>query len=311
MKSLRSTTAMVAWLTLLWGCAYFPPLPTPRGTGARAVHEIDSGAIAESSGLVRSRTHPDVFWTHNDSGDRPRLFAISPAGETLAEFHVEGASHVDWEDIAIDDAGNLWVADFGNNAGRRRDLVVYRVPEPDPAERTGVARADRRLRFRYADQTAHPQGDRHDFDAEALFWLEGALYIFTKHRSAPSTTLYLLPDTPSPEERALDPHLELDLGSDAGSVFGTITGADVTPDGRFVALLTYRGIHVFETSGRPPLPHAPVARIRLDPRRTRQVESIAWDGEALVFGNEQRRLFRIPDPLDPELDRYPSPGAPE
>ena len=30
--------------------------------------------LRESSGLGISRTRPGVFWTHNDSGDRPRLY---------------------------------------------------------------------------------------------------------------------------------------------------------------------------------------------------------------------------------------------
>ena len=59
--------------------------------------------INEASGLAASRLHPGVLYTHNDSGDRARIFAVdSESGETLAEYDVArpGANH-DWEDMAV------------------------------------------------------------------------------------------------------------------------------------------------------------------------------------------------------------------
>jgi hypothetical protein len=301
---------------LLWvlGCSFVPPLPPPkldaRGAGADwAVQRIASPQIGESSGLVKSRTHPGVFWTHNDSGDEPRIFAITARGELIREIPVEGARNVDWEDIAIDDAGHLYLADVGNNLNRRRHLKVYRVPEPDPFDPGSVARADRVLPFRYADQRGFPQWRRLDFDAEALFWMEGALYLLTKHHSDRASTLYRLDPRPEPSggEVALEPLARLSLGG--GRVFGIdplggVTGADLHPDGRRLAVLSYRALLVFErVDGAPAF--RPLHRIALDPRRTRLAESVAWDGDALIFGNEQRSLFRIPDPLDPSLAHYP------
>ncbi len=32
--------------------------------------------IDELSGIVKSRTYPDVYWVHNDSGDEARIFAV-------------------------------------------------------------------------------------------------------------------------------------------------------------------------------------------------------------------------------------------
>jgi hypothetical protein len=55
------------------------------------------------------------------------------------------------------------------------------------------------------------------------------------------------------------------------------------------------------------VPDGPVARIELDAQQTRQAESLAWDAGALVFGNEQRSLFRLESPLTPSLWRYPGP----
>ena len=77
---------------------------------------IDSDEIVESSGIIRSKKYPGVFWTHNDSGDSARIFAISEDGKIIKPkwfkgeykgIEVVNATHIDWEDIATDRAGNL------------------------------------------------------------------------------------------------------------------------------------------------------------------------------------------------------------
>lgn len=294
---------VAAALVATVACAgYTPPQLDPALGAEWTVHRIDAQAIAESSGLVASRTHSGVFWTHNDSGDVARLFAIDATGALIGEFRVAGATHRDWEDIAADDAGHLYVGDFGNNANDRRDLVVYRIPEPDPFAGGGAARADRVLRFRYADQDAYPDPEQRNFDAEALFWMDGALYLFTKHRSDTGTKLYRLPATTAGEERALEPVARFVLPSDKRA--HQVTAADYQlADRGLLALLTFGAIYLFEREDESGALFRPIHRIALTPRRIGQVESLAWDGDALLFGNEQRALFRIPDPL--AIERYP------
>src|SRR3954467_6080334 len=60
-------------------------------------------AIREASGIVQSRRFPGIFWTHNDSGNPPALFAVRPDGSEDSEYSV-GAPNVDWEDIPLDAA---------------------------------------------------------------------------------------------------------------------------------------------------------------------------------------------------------------
>jgi len=96
------------------------------------VGTIQDPAIVESSGLVASRRYPGVFWTHNDSGSAPVIFAINQRGQALGRFPVQRVSVVDLEDIAIDGNGRLYLADIGAD-GRSRDRVaVYRIREPNP-----------------------------------------------------------------------------------------------------------------------------------------------------------------------------------
>src|SRR6185369_7731999 len=97
---------------------------------------IKDKSIIESSGLVASRTRPGAYWTHNDSGDGPFIYAINTLGDTLAGFRVAGANARDWEDISIAPGSQpnksyLYIGDLGDNSEARSDIAVYRVPEPD------------------------------------------------------------------------------------------------------------------------------------------------------------------------------------
>ena len=100
--------------------------------GQFKVGRLDHKLIPESSGLIASRKHPDVFWTHNDSGNAPELFAVTREGKLLATYMLN-VRNTDWESITADDEGHLYVGDTGNNEHRRDRVFVYRVDEPDPA----------------------------------------------------------------------------------------------------------------------------------------------------------------------------------
>jgi hypothetical protein len=265
--------------------------------GAIETLKLKSKRISEPSGLVASGTHEGVFWTHSDSGDEPRIFAIDRSGALLGEFPISGATHVDWEDIASDGKGHLYLADIGNNDSDRRDLVVYRVREPDPRSGPPALPVERALRFRYANQTIGKSPG--NFDAEALVWFGGSLYLFTKERGNTKTSIYRLQDREGSEPQVIKPLGSLELGSPQMplKVLARATAASLSGDGKRLALLTYSGIHLFERGGEEFLPLRPLRRIPLDPLEAQQAESIAWDGSALLFGNEQGQLFRIADPL--------------
>src|SRR6516165_11844808 len=77
---------------------------------------LDVKAVPEASGIVKSRRYPGIFWVHNDSGNPPLLFAIRGDGCIVRQFRV-AVPNIDWEDIAIDDQGHLYVGDIGNIGG--------------------------------------------------------------------------------------------------------------------------------------------------------------------------------------------------
>lgn len=264
-----------------------------------------SDKILEPSGLVRSRRHPGVFWTHGDSGCPRVIHAVSGDGALVRSVLVEGGSCIDWEDIAADDEGNLYIADIGNNANRRRDLAIHRLPEPDP-NTASTARADRSYRFRYADQKAYPDPAQRNFDAEAIFWARGDLFLLTKHRGDHRTNLYRIPEEASEKEVELRPIGSFHVGGEGLKFGGMVTGADATPDGRHLAVLTYHALFVFErTEGLDPYLSNLVNRIDLDMERMQQIESVAWDGWSILIGNEDRELFRLANPFEKRKKPFP------
>lgn len=123
-----------------------PGAPSPSagvcgGCAAYADAEV-SGTVAskelvELSGLAASRRHDGVFYTHNDSGDRARFFAIDERAALRATYELAAVTATDVEDIAVGPcpAGAcVFLGDLGDNDERRAEVQVYRVPEPELAD---------------------------------------------------------------------------------------------------------------------------------------------------------------------------------
>ncbi|HEX9654102.1 MAG TPA: hypothetical protein VGA99_10350 [bacterium] len=251
-------------------------------------------AIAESSGFVKSRQFENVFWTHNDSGDLPRLFATTDHGELIRQATIAGAKNVDWEDITTDDAGNLYIGDIGNNDNERRDLTVYVIKEPDP-RKTGTVPLSKKIHFRYPDQTLFPDPQYKNFDSEALFWADGHLYLLTKHRSDRRTALYRFESLEDTQTQTLTRVGDFEVD-------GMVTGADASPDGAKLLVLCYEYIYLFEKprNGDNYLA-GNFKRMLIE---LRQSEGICFDGPSFLLTNEQRELFRIPESIFDTHDSF-------
>ena len=249
-----------------------------------------SSMIKESSGIVRGRINADVYWTHNDSGDAARLFAVTRDGVLIKPVWFEGdyegieiigASNIDWEDIAMDESGNVVIGAFGNNGNARRDLCLFLVPEPNPYEIT-MTRVGQQIRFHYPDQDSFPP-DQKNFDAEALFSYDNNYFILTKNRGDEKTKLYSFPKLKLFESNKLILDEEFDIE-------GLVTGADFSPEHSLLAVLTYDSIWLFEKE-KPSFLGGKHFRKKL--KGTKQCEAICFDGDNLIVTNEQGSLFEF------------------
>ena len=292
-------------LVLLSGCTvsslYMPP--GPFSADARileAAGHIDFHGIDESSALEKSCRFADTYWTLNDSGGGPRIFAIRSSGKVIKPdwvreyrgIQVDNATNIDWEDMALDGKGNLYIGDIGNNDSLRRNLAIYVLTEPDPKS-TDHTTVLRKIPFSYPDQHEFPPSKK-DFDAEALFWTRGHLYFLTKHRSNTLTKLYRFDTVDSNRDNPLTLVDSFDVG-------GMVTAADASDDGSLLAILTYHEVWLFELPDKGDT----LLRGRL-PIRARQCEGICFSGDLLLISNEERDIFAV---SLREIKRHPVSGG--
>jgi len=201
------------------------------GKGRELVKLADP-AINESSGLAAGRTNPGVFWTHNDSGDRPRVFAVAMSGQTLATITVTGATARDWEDMAsfsLNGRGVLLAADVGDNNAKRGLYVLYAFHEPrlDPRRR-GVGAAVRlaqKISFKYEDGP-------HNCESVGVDPTDQTIYLVSKV-GGKECKVYSLA---WPKRGQAGPHVARAV---ATLKIPTTTAMDISPDGLRAIVLTY------------------------------------------------------------------------
>jgi hypothetical protein len=237
--------------------------------------------IAESSGVAASRAHPGVFWTHNDSGWDPVIFAVDSSGAILTRVRVAGATNRDWEDIelAACSPGSadwcLFIGDIGDNNERHPRIGIYRIPEPDPRADTVSAPA---VIFR----ATYSDGPR---DAEALFVTDQGIHIINKGRSH-AIHVYLLPPPYRPGRTTVLTRLQ-QLAPPPTSVSAQVTAAAASPDQRRVVVRTYGELRFFEILGDTLTPVGrPAGLVAPEQRQGEGADFI--DDQRLVLTSEQQ-----------------------
>lgn len=250
----------------------------PEGPGLESLGRLDVARIPEASGVVASRRHPGVFWVHNDSGNPPLLFAIRADGRIVGQFRL-GVANVDWEDVAIDDQGRLYIGDIGNNGGRLPLRAIYRLNEPDPAKPLDRPIAASLATF-YNPTT--PAGR---FDAEAMILSGREMILVAKRHDGREAELLAVPlDPPAPILRPARPR---SIGRLAKFV-EPATGASVSRDGTLLAVCSETVARVYSMT--PDLPWPLVAETRY---ASRPIEGVAWDDRDLILVAEGGPLYRI------------------
>lgn len=199
---------------------------------------LKNRALDEASGVAASRTHPDVFYLHNDSGDSARLFVIDGHGGDLGVLEVAGADAVDWEDVAVgpcDSKSCIFIGDIGDNDTERESYDLYRLPEPARFVGDKPLTAER-FSFTYPDGP-------HDAETLLVHPTSGAVYIVTKvHHGASS--LFAFP-VPLKSGAVLTPIGE--LAPPEGNP--ALTGGDIHPEGDGVLLRSKNRLFFYELAG--------------------------------------------------------------
>lgn len=265
-------------------------------------------ALDEVSGMAASHAQPGLYWAHNDSGNEPKLILVRPNGERVASLKAEGAINTDWEDVAsftLDGRSYLLVADTGDNGGIRETLTLWVFEEPAAPKDGDSLRLAWKVDFRWQD------GAR-DCEAVAVDAARGEVLLISKKRVPPE--IYRLPLRPAAGMQIAEllgkiqgveqpSEADLKLNPVYGRYRSQITAADLSPNGRVLAILNYHSIYFLvrqpneawaDTLKRPPsqlrYPWLP------------QAEALAWsiDGRSLLVASEQQPYpilrFRVTPP---------------
>lgn len=195
--------------------------------------------LIETSGLQWAG---NSLWSFNDGGGQAAIYRIDTANGTIIQtIYLQGASNIDWEDIAFDGL-NFYIGDFGNNAnGARTDLTIYKFPFtsiPDPAifpVATIPSALIGQLTFSYSDQLQPPQAsaaNSTNFDCEAMLVDDGKIHLFSKRWLDNSCTHYVINDTVAGNYIA--------SAAETISTGFLVTAADKAPGQQLLVLLGYQ-----------------------------------------------------------------------
>jgi hypothetical protein len=270
MRAFLPAAAACAALALVCG----PALPAAADSGPSVAFRISDPRISESSGLAASRAHPGVYWTHNDSGDGPYVFAVDSHGKTLAKVTMRGIHARDVEAISLGPDGDLYVGDIGDNLdGTWPEVWIYRFHEPKDLHDQTVDVTRYEVRY---------QGGPRNAEALMVQPKTGRVYIASKHEDGGH--LYEGPAQLSTKG--------VNLFRPIADVPWVTDGA-FSPDGSRLVLRGYFWSTEYRwVNGLPQKPDS--LTVPMEP----QGESVTFttDGRTLMYGSEGKdsQVWRVP-----------------
>ncbi len=235
---------------------------------------MDNTEIDEASGMDMSNIHENMFWTHNDSGDKARLFLVNTRAQYVMSCTLQQGTNRDWEDIVVardpkSGTSRIFIADIGDNNAVYDYGKIYIIDEPEVQSGTDITVSNvDQIIFRYED------GQR---DAETLLVdpLTGHIYIVSKRETMVNlyqiTYPYTFSDTTMAKKLISIP-------------FTQIVGGDISADGSEIVLKNYnkvwywqrkKGTTIAETLIKKPFETTYI----MEP----QGEAICWSFDAKSF----------------------------
>ena len=260
---IRHVLGLGCAIALCADCSSATPAGLENDTCTVAAGPKTLANLTEASGAALSRRTPGVLWSHNDSGE-PLLFAVDAGGAPRGRVRVPNATVEDWEDVSAARCPSgtcLYIADIGDNNESRRQITVYRIPEPQPSDpQSGAAEIF---------TAAYPDGAH---DAEALFVVNDIVYMLTK---GPSTVLYRFPtplraDATMPLERVAELPLK------------RVTDAETSSDGAWVTVRNGEEV-AFYRAADVARGGAPAVTVPLQSLKEPQGEGVAMDATGILY----------------------------
>lgn len=187
-----------------------------------------SDSLSESSGLA---IIDNQFWSHNDSYNPSIIYMFdSLTGTIKHSVFIRNYPNTDWEDITQDNK-YIYIGNFGNNGGSRKDLSILKIKKSDINLSTSIDTVNADIiRFSMGDQTDFKDTFiSNNYDMEAFLYFNDSLHLFSKNWVDKQSRHYVCPtDTGN---HVLMPVETIDVG-------GQISGATINANG-VVALIGY------------------------------------------------------------------------
>lgn len=159
----------------------------------------NTSPITQASGLALDENGVSL-WTHNDQGNPTTiLYKILTAtgNQTITiqkEVDILNVENLDWEDMAKDDAGNVYVCQVGKNCNANSDSLecptryifkIHKLPLTSLNHPDSLTVTPETFYFKYPligyDIENCDADDTVFVNCEATIWYNGALYLFTKN----------------------------------------------------------------------------------------------------------------------------------
>lgn len=238
--------------------------------------------LKEASGLAIDKEN-DIFWMINDSGNKPILYGLNVNGDIIKEITIK-AKNRDWEDLTLDDKGNIYIGDFGNNANDRKHLVILKISK-DSLKTNKKTITPEKISFVYPKQKKFPPTkDKYHFDCESFFFYKDSLYLFTKSRTSTNkgkTNLYQLPSKKG--------HYKAKYIS----TFNTceengcwVTSADINQSENRIVLLTENSAFLFTNFDENDFLKADIKRFPFN--HNSQKESVSFKNDSTLYITDER-----------------------
>jgi hypothetical protein len=258
---------------------------------------LQSDQLKETSGLVVSAKNPGTLWLNNDSGDSARVFAAAPSGALQGIYPLDGATAIDWEDIAIGpgpeaDVPYLYVGDIGDNAMARANIVVYRVAEPKVTADGGT----HSLGNVAALTLKYPDGP-HDAEALMVDPRTGELYIVIKHLNGGNAAVYRAPKNLAAGSTTTLTKVG-DVALPSIPFTAAVTAADISRDGTTIGIRTYGGVRLWRLGRKQSVIDALAATPCQGPI------PVELQGEALGFQSDARGYFTVSEGANVPIHQF-------
>ncbi|WGK64743.1 hypothetical protein [Croceiramulus getboli] len=274
---MKNRALSLIFLPLFLSCQDYGKL-TIKANLPRTLAEVSGNATVPGS---------DKLYALNDGGNENHLYALDSLGNIVQELIIAGSKNKDWEDLASDPYGNLYIGDFGNNENDRRKFTIYTVENVLQYQKeidTAFAKA---THFRLPDQEKKPKRNRYtDKDFEALIVYKNNFYIFSKNHLKDfdgTTRVYRIPAQQG--EFIAEAMGSFKTCDDPDDCFVTAAALNATQD-RLV-LLTHDKVFLITQFNDQDFFSGRIQKKKLKHRS--QKEGIAFKNDSIVFITDERR----------------------